>query len=209
LKPKVVVIDPGHPAAARDFGTKGKKLTEVQANFHVASMLVAMLNKQGVKAMLTRNNVNLLLSNKRRAEISNWAHADLYVRIHCDQTTGSGYSIFYPTAPGVAPDGVKGPSAKVIKGSFEAAKAFHAAMAAAMGTELPDGGFKPDNTTPVGAKQGALTGSIYSEAPTLLVNLVVLGNPRDETWILNRKNPPKLIAALDKGVLAALGMDQE
>ncbi len=205
----VVVIDPGHPAGPRDPGTKGKKVSEVQVNFRVANMLALKLEQQGIKVIVTKPDVRLLLTNKRRAEIANWAKADLYIRLHCDQTTGSGYSIVFPGAPGVAADGAKGPSQHVINASSAAAKKFHAAMAASIQTLLVDNGIKTDAQTPVGEKQGALTGSIYSQVPTLLVNLVVLSNSHDEAWISSYKNVPKLVEALDKGVLAAINFHEE
>jgi N-acetylmuramoyl-L-alanine amidase len=203
----VVVIDPGHPSSPRDPGLKGKKLTEVQVNYRVAAMLVDLLSQQGVTASLTKPDIRLMLTNKRRAEIANWAKADLFVRIHCDETKGSGYTIVFPGAPGQAEDGTKGPSQHVINASSAAAKKFHDAMAASLKAELTDNGVKTDAQTAVGAKQGALTGSIYSKVPTFLVDLAVLGNPHDEAWLLNRKNVPKLVKALDKGVLAALGLN--
>jgi N-acetylmuramoyl-L-alanine amidase len=204
--PPIVVIDPGHPTAPRDSGLKGKKLSEIEANYHVASMLVAELIQQGVDARLTKPDIRLMLTNKRRAEIANWAKADLFIRLHCDETKGSGYLVVYPSAPGTGPDGVTGPSQHVINASLAAAKKFHAAMAAALQGVLTDNGIKTDSDTEVGAKQGALTGSIYSKVPTFLVDMVVLKNQHDEAWISNHKNVPKLVNAIDKGVLAALGM---
>jgi len=205
----VVVIDPGHPAGPRDPGLKGKKLSEVQANFHIATLLVKLLKTQGITAIITRPDIRLQMTNKRRAEIANWAKADFFVRLHCDQTTGSGYAVIYPAAQGTAPDGQKGPGKQVIVASAKMASLFHKAMASSLKGELLDNGVKTDAQTPVGAKQGALTGSIYSQVPTILVNMVVLGSAHDEAWISNRKNVPKLVEALDKGVLAALEMNQE
>jgi N-acetylmuramoyl-L-alanine amidase len=201
----VVVIDPGHPTDAKDRGHRGKKLSETTVNFNVAYLLAQKLETQGVKVILTKQDVRLLLSTQRRAMIANWNKAALFIRIHCDETTGSGYSLYYPAAPGVAPDGVTGPSPDVIKKSYAAAKLFHAAMAAAMKGELNDNGIKTDGQTAVGAKQGAFTGSIYAAVPTILIDLGVLTNAHDEKWLMSPKNTPKLVDAIDKGILATLG----
>lgn len=206
--PPTVVIDPGHPAAVGDFGARGKKLIEVQVNYHVATLLYKMLRQQGVNAMLTKPDERLMLTNERRAEIANWAKADLFIRLHCDETTGTGFLVIYPAAPGKAPDGTQGPSQHIINASTAAAKKFHAAMAAALKGELTDNGLRTDAQTPVGKRQGALTGSIYSKTPTFLVDMAVLTNPKDEAWLLNvkDKNVQKLASAIEKGVLAALNM---
>jgi N-acetylmuramoyl-L-alanine amidase len=40
----------------------------------------------------------------------------------------------------------------------------------------------------VGARQGALTGSIFSQVPVVLIEMAVLTNPQDEAWIEKREN---------------------
>jgi N-acetylmuramoyl-L-alanine amidase len=63
---------------------------------------------------------------------------------------------------------------------------------------------KTDLATAIGAKQGALTGSIYSQIPVLLVELCVLTNPKDEAFILSSKGRRSLAGALAKAAIAAV-----
>jgi N-acetylmuramoyl-L-alanine amidase len=57
--------------------------------------------------------------------------------------------------------------------------------------------------TAVGAKQGALTGSIFSLVPVILVEMVVLTNSVDEAFFL-KHGKTKLADALEQGVVAAV-----
>jgi N-acetylmuramoyl-L-alanine amidase len=181
----------------------------MQINFYVASLLATDLQRDGVKVIMTKNSLKLYLTNKRRALIANWAHANLFLRLHCDANSGSGFAVYYPGAPGVAADGTKGPSQHVINASRIAANKFHAGLVEGIAGELVDNGVKTDAETAIGAKQGALTGSIYSECPTVLVEMLTLTNLKDEKWIMNRRHPAILAHALEKGVLAALGENEQ
>lgn len=77
-------------------------------------------------------------------------------------------------------------------------------MAKSLKGSLRDNGLKTDVQTAVGAKQGALTGSIFSQVPAVLVEMVVLTNRRDEAFILSKSGRAKMVEALTAGVLAAV-----
>ena len=65
---------------------------------------------------------------------------------------------------------------------------------------LKDGGVRGDSRTLVGSRQGALTGSIYSRIPAVLVEMVTLSNARDAGFI-KRDDGQKLMArAIADGV---------
>lgn len=200
---QTVCIDPGHPSEVGS-GTRGKKLTEVAVAWEVAKDLEARLRKEGIKVVLTKSSERQVVRNKRRAEVANEAKADLMVRLHCDASSGSGFAVYYPSQAGKV-DGVTGPSENVIRLSKDCAARFHAAMADALRGKLPDEGLKTDLQTAIGSKQGALTGSIYSHVPALLVEMVVLTNPKDEAFLVSRSGRAAMVDALTKGVLAALG----
>jgi N-acetylmuramoyl-L-alanine amidase len=61
---------------------------------------------------------------------------------------------------------------------------------------------KGDEQTFIGGKQGALTGSIYSEVPALLVEMANLAKADDAKWISNPENQRTLAKALLAGVIA-------
>lgn len=200
---QTVCIDPGHPSEV-GVGTRGKKLTEVGVAWEVAKALQIRLRREGIDVILTKQSQNEKVLNKRRAEIANEVHAALSIRLHCDASNGTGFAVYYPAKKGTV-DKVTGPSEDVMRSSGEAATKFHTAMAAALKGKLHDEGLKTDSQTAVGSKQGALTGSIYSEVPVLLVEMVVLTNSKDEAFIASKAGRAAMVEALAKGVLAALG----
>ena len=61
--------------------------------------------------------------------------------------------------------------------------------------------------TAVGGRQGALTGSVFSKVPVLLVEMVVLTNAKDEAFILSKQGRALMVDALAKGVLAAVAKE--
>jgi len=81
-------------------------------------------------------------------------------------------------------------------------------MARSLEGKLPALGLKTDLQTAIGSKQGALTGSIFSHVPTILIEMVVLTNPHDENWILSKQGMSDMVEALDQGVRAALQAPQ-
>src|SRR5437773_2181699 len=82
------------------------------------------------------------------------------------------------------------------------ANQFRTGFAAALEHKLRDNGVKGDEDTFIGRRQGALTGSIFSEAPTILVEMVFLTNPMDAEWIKQDRNKQTMARALAAGVRA-------
>jgi N-acetylmuramoyl-L-alanine amidase len=199
---QVVCIDPGHPSEV-GIGTQGKKLTELHANWMEALLLKQRLEKRGIKVVLTKHSEKEFVRNKNRAEVANKAHADLMIRLHCDSAIGSGFTTYYPSQKGSV-SGFRGPTDQVIQISHAKAEIFHTALAASLKGKLPDNGVKSDLKTAVGKKQGALTGSIYSKVPIVLVEMVVLTNAKDEAFLSSVKGREAMADALTAGVVAAL-----
>lgn len=199
----VVCIDPGHPSEV-GIGTQGKRLTEVGVAWRVAQALQTRLRKDGYTVILTKSKERQTVRNRKRAEIGNAAKADLMLRLHCDASAGSGFTVYYPAQKGTV-QGVTGPSQTVIDQSKTLARKFHAAMADSLRGKLPDEGLKTDRQTAVGGKQGALTGSIFAKTPVVLVEMVVLTNPKDEAFIGSAQGQAAMVEALASGVAAALG----
>ncbi|HEY3317644.1 MAG TPA: N-acetylmuramoyl-L-alanine amidase [Coriobacteriia bacterium] len=105
----VVVIDPGHQGSA--YASSGKEpqypggpadypkthdgatgvngVRESLIVLKVGLKLKPLLEAQGVKVIMTRTSENVTISNKERAEIADNAHADLFLRLHCDGVDGS------------------------------------------------------------------------------------------------------------------------
>lgn len=202
LQGKVICIDPGHPSEVGR-GTQGKKLTEMGVVWNMSLLLKTRLEKMGAKVVMTKSSLEQMVKNKARSDIANKANADLFIRFHCDAAAGSGFATYYPTQQGKS-QGVTGPSLELLKKLKPIATRFHETLELEMKGHLNSHGLKSDLKTAIGGKQGALTGSIFSKVPVLLVELVVLTNPKDEAFIANKKNQDLYADALAKAVAAAV-----
>ncbi len=202
----LICIDPGHSKAT--VGAHGKKAVEYKVVWQVAQRLKIELERLGLKAILTKRTQDENVRNEDRAAAANRAGADLLLRLHCDAGTDSGVATFFPDRQGEK-DGVRGPSRAVIAASRRCAVLFHPAMIRALDGALPDRGVRPDIQTNIGGKQGALTGSIFSRVPVLLVEMAVLTNPKDETFIASERGQRLMARALAKGAEAAVKRRKE
>jgi N-acetylmuramoyl-L-alanine amidase len=202
LQGKTICLDPGHPSEVGR-GTKGKRLSELRVVWDMALLLKPRLEKMGAKVVMTKRSLNQMVKNRDRAAVANQSKADLMLRLHCDAAAGSGFAVFYPDRQGKS-QGVTGPSKEMLAKVEPMAIRFHAALAEALKGKLGDLGLKSDAKTAVGSKQGALTGSIFSKVPSILVELVVLTNPKDEAFIASARGRRQYADALAKAVVAAL-----
>ena len=196
-----VCIDPGHPSENNDGGELLNGVREVEVNWAVAQALRKLLEEHGYAVVLTKASLGEYVTNKRRAEIANEAGADLMLRLHADSEGPGGFTIYYARKQGQV-KGVKGPSPAMIEASARAANAFHGALTSALRGRLKDNGVKGDEQTFIGGKQGALTGSIYSRVPALLVEMVNLAKPTDAKWISDPANQEVLAQAMFAGIEA-------
>ncbi len=200
-----ICIDPGHPSEIGK-GTKGKHISEIHANWLVANELGALLKEKGYKVVFTKNSENQYVTNPKRAQIANNAHADLMVRLHCDHDTNSrGIATYFADRKGTI-NGVSGPSSKVLSQVKPMAKAFHKTLIEKLNGLLKDRGLKTDRQTKVGSKYGALIGSIHSKCPSILVEMCVLSNPDDEQVISRKAGRTKLAKAILEAAIAALDL---
>jgi N-acetylmuramoyl-L-alanine amidase len=200
--PPVICIDPGHPSEVGR-GTHGKYVTEIQVAWEVARALEAKLQALGYRVVCTKSSMDQLVTNRRRAEIANESHAALMLRLHCDASSSTGFAVYYPTQKGTS-GGMSGPNDQMLRATAPIAHRFYDGMSGALKGKLHAQGLLSDLRTAIGAKQGALTGSIYSTVPTVLVEMVVLTNPKDEAFIRAKGGREAMVGALAKGVAAAV-----
>ena len=201
LQPSVC-IDPGHVSEV-GAGTRGLVTTELDVAWEVAAELRDRLTAEGVRVVMTKDRAVQKVLNRERAAIANKHRVDLMVRLHCDAASGSGFAVYYPTQKGTV-TGKTGPSDDVLRRTAPIAKRFHASMAESLRGKLHDNGLRSDLLTNVGSRQGALTGSIYSEVPVLLVEMVVLTNPKDEAFIVSKSGRKGMVDALTTATVAAI-----
>ncbi|HRF58398.1 MAG TPA: N-acetylmuramoyl-L-alanine amidase [Fimbriimonadaceae bacterium] len=198
-----ICLDPGHPSEVGR-GASGKKLTEIEVAWKVALKVKALLRSEGYRVVLTKSSQNEFVANRRRAEIANEAKAALMLRLHLDAAPKRGFATYYPGKPGKAKDGTVGPSRTVLAQSKAIAGPFHREVIRSLRGGLPDRGVHTDAKTAVGARQGALTGSIFSQVPVLLVEMATITIPEDEKFLLTPDGLDRLAVALVRGIKKAL-----
>ncbi len=195
----VVCIDPGHASETSAGNVVQNGTTEVHIAWVVAMKLKALLDAEGIKVVMTKHREEEVVTNKDRARLANRAKAALMIRLHCDASEDSGYAVYSPDRQGTV-QGVTGPSQAVIDRSRLAAEAVHQGMVSVLGGVLKDGGVRGDSKTFIGSKQGALTGSIFSEVPAVLIEMVVLSNPADAEFIKSEDGQQKMARAIAEGI---------
>jgi N-acetylmuramoyl-L-alanine amidase len=198
-RPPVVCIDPGHPSETSAGNVVQNGTTEVHIVWVVGLKLRALLEAEGFKVVMTKSREEQVVTNKARAMIANDAKAGLMIRLHCDASTDSGYAVYSPDRQGTV-QGVTGPAQGIIQESKVAAELVHKGLASVLAGVLKDGGVRGDSKTFVGSKQGALTGSIFSQVPAVLVEMVVLSNKEDAEFIKSEAGQMKMAKAIAEGI---------
>ncbi len=202
----MVCIDPGHPSETAR-GASANGLVENTLNWQVALRLKRRLDLLRIPSVLTKNSLNQLVTNRRRAEIANGDNTyrvpcSLFIRLHCDAGGGSGYTWYYPDRAGNK-QGVIGPSKNVQIWSREAARVMNDAMKPVLRGSLKSNPIKTDAATGVGGKQGGvLTGSIFSRVPTALIEMCYITNKRDARFIGSIAGQEKMAQALATGIVS-------
>jgi len=203
----VVCIDPGHPSEVSLGDERLNGTTEVHVAWTVAVKLRADLEARGITVCMTKSKQDTLVRNRDRAEIANHAGASLLVRLHTDTGRDSGFVVYYPDRPGTA-QGRTGPSDSVMAASARAAKAVHAGMVELLAGHLHDGGILGDSRTDIGGKQGALTGSIFSNVAVVTVEMAVLTHPSDAKFMESDAGVALVADAIAGGVARYVTVDR-
>jgi len=200
---QTICIDPGHPSEVGP-GTKGKLITEMRAAWLVALDLKSELQAAGYRVVMVKTSEKQFLTNKNRAGIANEAKADLLIRLHCDHAPGGrGFATFFADKQGR--DGKKvGPPTAVIAKLKTFGPKFHRAVIASLNGLLPDRGYHSDRATKVGGQYGALKGSIYSEVPSILVEMAVLNSSKDEAVMASDSGRKAVAKAIRRGIEAII-----
>lgn len=202
----LICVDPGHPNSFNPGTHLVNGTNEARINWQVGLRLERMLREAGYDVALTRNSETHSVENKARARFCNAAGAALVVHLHCESTPGTGFALYYPDREGVhdykndPENGFRGPSAGVRSDSRELAAAVNAGMRGALAGVLADKGVFGDSRTAVGSRQGALTYSIFSQIPTLTIEMVVLTNKKDAEFIKSEAGQEKMAAAIAAGI---------
>jgi len=204
LSGKVIVIDPGHQARADTSpepigpgasetkpkvagGTTGvvTHIPEGQTVLSIGLKLKAALEAQGAKVVMTRTSQDVNVSNSQRAAIANDAHADLFIRLHCDGSTNSsahGISMLVPASNQW--------TAPIVASSRSAGETLQAAVIAATGAK---------NNGVV--NRSDLSGFNYCKVPSVLIEMGFMTNANEDQLLNSASYQSKLVNGLTQGCL--------
>ena len=205
----VVVVDPGHDLRANletepigpgsptgkikdGGGTRGvvSGLTEAELNLKVALRLRPLLERAGIRVVLTRTrNAGASMGNIARARIANRAGAGLFLRIHADghpDSTVRGSHVLYPALRRGWTDDVYGASKR-------AAGIVQQELLRALG--FPDRGLQ---------ERSDFTGFNWSDVPVILVEMGFMTNRTDDRLLATAAYQRRAAIALCRGTLRFL-----
>jgi N-acetylmuramoyl-L-alanine amidase len=207
---KVVVIDPGHQAHA-DSGLEpvgpGSSTKKAKVSSGTAGVVTGIpesklvltiglklrdaLKAHGIKVVMTRTSQDVDLSNIARAQIANAAHANLFVRIHADGTTGSstsGIHVLYPAT-------IKGWTDDIATASKKAASIAQRDLIAATGAK--DRGIDA---------RSDMTGFNWADVPVILPEIGFMSNPAEDRAMATTAYQDRIVKGLTQAILEFLGV---
>ncbi|MFE5318697.1 N-acetylmuramoyl-L-alanine amidase [Paenibacillus sp. NPDC056579] len=202
----VIYLDPGHQRKGNNElepvapGSKAMKpkvsggttgvstgKPEYVLNLEVAVLLKQMLEEQGMEVLVTREEHDVDISNKQRAELANEASARLAVRLHADgneSPKAEGFSVLYPH-PSVIPDEA------VQASSLKAAELIHDSLKESTGAKSR--GIVPRQD---------LSGFNWSTVPVVLVEMGFMTNPAEDVRMSDPDYQRKLAEGMAQGIVA-------
>ena len=206
----VVVLDPGHDLRANldtepigpgatvrkvkdGGGTRGvvSRLTEAELNLRVALRLRTLLERAGIRVVMTRTKTaGKSMGNIARARIANRAGAVLFLRIHADGSTdrtARGTHTLYPALR-------QGWTDDVYAASKRAAKVVQSEAVRALG--FPDRGLQ---------ERSDFTGFNWSDVPVILVEMGFLTNPTEDRLLATAAYQHRAAVGVCRGALRFLG----
>jgi N-acetylmuramoyl-L-alanine amidase len=206
----VVVLDPGHDRRANPAtepigpgsglrkikdggGTRGvvTGLTEAELNLEVALRLRSLLERVGVRVVMTRTKTTRMsMGNVARARIANRARAALFLRIHADGSTNRsarGTHTLYPARR-------KGWTDDVYAASRRAARVVQAELVRAL--RFPDRGLQ---------QRSDFTGFNWADVPVILVEMGFLTHPTEDRLLATPTYQRRAALGLCRGTLRFLG----
>jgi N-acetylmuramoyl-L-alanine amidase len=210
----VVVVDPGHDLRANTQtepigpgsstrkikdggGTHGavSGLREADLNLRVGLRLRTLLQKAGVKVVMTRTRTaGTSMGNIARAQIANRAGAALFLRIHADGSTdpaARGTHTLYPALR-------SGWTDDVYTESRRAARIVQADLRSALG--FPDRGLQ---------ERADFTGFNWADVPVILVEMGFMTNPTEDRLLAAAAYQRRAALGLCRGTLRYLGRSPE
>jgi N-acetylmuramoyl-L-alanine amidase len=206
----VVVIDPGHDLRANPAtepigpgsstrkikdggGTRGvvSGLTEPELNLRVSLRLRLLLEKTGIRVVMTRTETaGTSIGNVARARIANEIDAALFLRIHADGSTDPRARGTHTLHPALR----TGWTDDVYVSSKRAARVVQSQLVRALG--FPDRGLQ---------QRSDFTGFNWADVPVILVELGFMTNPTEDRLLATPAYQRRAALGLCRGTLRFLG----
>ncbi len=206
----VVVIDPGHDlrgnadtepigpgSSTRKIkdggGTHGvvSGLTEAELNMRVAARLRPLLERAGIRVVMTRTRTaGTSMGNIARARIANSAGAALFLRIHADGSSDPGARGSHTLYPALR----RGWTDDVYAKSKRAARIVQEDLVRALG--FPDRGLQ---------ERSDFTGFNWADVPVIMVEMGFMTNRTDDRLLAKDAYQRRAAAGLCRGALRFLG----
>ncbi len=206
----VVVIDAGHDLRGNPAtepigpgsttrkikdggGTRGvvSRLSEAELNMRVATRLRPLLERSGIKVVMTRTRTaGTSMGNIARARIANRAGARLFLRIHADGSTdpsARGSHTLYPALRSGWTDDIYAPSRR-------AAGIVQTELVRAL--RFPNRGLQ---------ERSDFTGFNWADVPVVLVEMGFLTNRTDDRLLATATYQRRAAIGLCRGTLRFLG----
>lgn len=203
----VVVIDAGHQAKADlrresvgpgsttmkprvEGGTSGVATHRPESldNLQVALRLRDALLARGVKVIMVRTTQAVDIANSKRAQIANAAHADLFIRLHCDGSANHATTGILTLVPAR-----NRWTLPILSASTRAGRDLRASVLSATGAH--DRGIQ---------FRGDLTGFNWSRVPVALVEMGMMSNTREDRALASASYQTKLAAGMADGIMRFL-----
>jgi N-acetylmuramoyl-L-alanine amidase len=205
-----VVLDPGHDLYANPEtepigpgsstrkvkdggGTRGivSGLREAELNLRVALRLRALLERAGLRVVMTRaTTTGTSIGNVARARIANRASASLFLRVHADGSASPstrGTHTLYPARR-------RGWTDDVYAASRRAAVIVQRELVGALG--FPDGGLQ---------ERSDFTGFNWADVPVILVEVGFMTNSLEDRLLSTSSYQRRAAVGLCRGTLRFLG----
>jgi len=174
-------------------GTHGvvSGLTEAELNLRVALLLRPLLQRAGVRVVMTRTrNAGASMGNIARARIANRNGARLFLRIHADGSTDPGTRGTHTLYPALR----RGWTDDIYRPSRRAAGIVQRDLAAALG--FPDRGL---------TERSDFTGFNWADVPAIMVEMGFMTNRTDDRLLATAAYQRRAALGLCRGTLRFLG----
>lgn len=203
-KQRLVCIDPGHQKKANcdkepiapastvmkekmSWGTMGVAtgVPEYKLNLEVSMKLKNVLEKSGIKVLMTRESNDVNSGNIERAKMANDCNADLVVRIHADGMDNSkakGVSVLYP-------------GDKYIKDAVMLSRSKNAALSILKSIVSHTGAASRGVI-----KRDDMTGFNWSKVPVMLIEMGFMTNPEEDRLLNSSEYQDKIVQGIAEGI---------